>query len=331
MATAGGPQTGRRRTGRVLLAVGVLPAVGALPVTLVRLLGRDGVTPVAQVVGLTPFAGLVLLVAVLPLLVVAFPLRGPRWPAAVVVCALLLHGWWLVPRDVPAAPADGTSVTVMSVNARFGNADPGRVVELVRDNGVDVLLVQELTPGLAAGLEASGLTGLLPEAVTTVRPGPDGTGTFTRWSQDRLPAPATTFATVRSVVTVPGARPLTLTNAHTWPPLPGTVDRWRDDHRLLLEAVSEGPDPQVLAGDLNATRDHARFRALTATGLRDAAARQVWARTWPANQLWPPLLALDHVLVDPATGVDQVQRFPVDGTDHLAVVAELTVARPPGA
>jgi len=224
-----------------------------------------------------------------------------------------------------AVSSGGTAVTVMSVNARFGNADPEQVVELVDDNGVDVLLVHELTPGLAAGLAGSGLALLLPEAVTTVRPRAEGTGSWSRWPQERLPAPGTTFAAVRSVVAVPGARPLTVTNAHTWPPLPGTVDLWRDDHALLHEALVEGADPQVLAGDLNATREHSRFRALRATGMRDAAARQVWSPTWPSNQAWPPLLALDHVLVDPATGVASVERFPVSGTDHLAVVAELVV------
>lgn len=310
----------------MLLGVGVLLAVAALPVTVVRLSGLDGVTPAVQVVGFTPLAGVVLAGATLLLLAVALPLRGPRWPAAVAVGALLLHGWWLVPQDVPAAVSPGdTPVTVMSVNARFGQADPGRVVDLVEDHGVDVLLVQELTPELLEGLSESGLPALLPEAVTTVRPGPDGTGTWSRWPQERLPAPGTTFATVRTVVAVPDARPLTVTNAHTWPPLPGTVDLWRHDHALLLASVAEGADPQLLAGDLNATRDHGRFRALTATGLRDAAARQVSARTWPSNQAWPPLLALDHVLVDPATGVASVDRFRIDGTDHLAVVAEIAV------
>ena len=83
-----------------------------------------------------------------------------------------------------------------------------------------------------------------------------------------------------------------------------------------------------MAGDLNADRDHAAFRDLLATGLRDAHDERGrgLARTWPERF---PLLHLDHVLVRDGAGagiaVLDVREVEVPGSDHLAVVADLAV------
>ena len=58
-----------------------------------------------------------------------------------------------------------------------------------------------------------------------------------------------------------------------------------------------------------------------------------WAPTYPANRALPPLLAIDHVLVDPALSVAALERVPVAGTDHLGLLATiggLGLSRPPG-
>ena len=62
-------------------------------------------------------------------------------------------------------------------------------------------------------------------------------------------------------------------------------------------------------------------------GYKDAAA-QVGAGlipTWPANKRIPPIITIDHVLVDHRVGVKAVSVHDVPGTDHRAVFAELTV------
>jgi endonuclease/exonuclease/phosphatase family metal-dependent hydrolase len=84
----------------------------------------------------------------------------------------------------------------------------------------------------------------------------------------------------------------------------------------------------VLAGDLNADRDHAALRSLLETGLRDAHDERGrgLARTWPAGL---PVLHLDHVLVRDGAGarvvVRSVREVDLPGSDHLGVVAELAV------
>ena len=76
-------------------------------------------------------------------------------------------------------------------------------------------------------------------------------------------------------------------------------------------AALPAPDPgvlRVLAGDFNATLDHAALRAVLRTGWADAARRtgRGLAWTWRPLRLPWPRLVLDHVLVDPRIGVAAV-------------------------
>jgi endonuclease/exonuclease/phosphatase family metal-dependent hydrolase len=84
----------------------------------------------------------------------------------------------------------------------------------------------------------------------------------------------------------------------------------------------------VVLGDFNADRDHAPFRRLLDTGLRDAHDERGrgLARTFPS---WLPVLHLDHVLVRDGNGarvvVRDVREVRLPGSDHLTVVTDLAV------
>lgn len=85
-----------------------------------------------------------------------------------------------------------------------------------------------------------------------------------------------------------------------------------------------------LLGDFNATLDHAELRRLLDTGYRDAAevAGEGLSLTWPAGRpRLPPLVAIDHLLVDERLAVRRVRVIDVPGTDHRAVFASLSVPR----
>lgn len=56
----------------------------------------------------------------------------------------------------------GRTVTVMTLNCRYGRADAAAIVNAVRDHHVDVLALQELTQTLTAALDDAGIRGLLP-------------------------------------------------------------------------------------------------------------------------------------------------------------------------
>ena len=85
-----------------------------------------------------------------------------------------------------------------------------------------------------------------------------------------------------------------------------------------------GERPRVLAGDFNATLDHAVFRDVLRLGYADAALQVGNALTPP----WGPpgrnpLLTLDHVLADRSCAVLAHSVHVLPGTDHRAVYAEI--------
>ena len=74
--------------------------------------------------------------------------------------------------------------------------------------------------------------------------------------------------------------------AHPMPPLPAHVDDWQRELRALRDyAAADKTRPTILAGDFNASQDHAAFRRILDTGLRDGARLTGDARTptWPAR------------------------------------------------
>jgi endonuclease/exonuclease/phosphatase family metal-dependent hydrolase len=127
-----------------------------------------------------------------------------------------------------------------------------------------------------------------------------------------------------------GAGPdVEITAVHTRPPStsPTAVRDWARD----LDALP-GTEPgvlRVLAGDFNATLDHAALRAVLRRGYLDAAwiTGRALAWTWRPLRLRFPRLALDHVLVDPRISVAAVELAPVRGSDHRAVVVDLVLPR----
>jgi endonuclease/exonuclease/phosphatase family metal-dependent hydrolase len=124
-----------------------------------------------------------------------------------------------------------------------------------------------------------------------------------------------------------GSLDVELTAVHLTPPSAsaGLVRGWVADLAAL-----PAPEPgvlRVLAGDFNASLDHAAFRRLLAQGYRDAAREagraMVW--TWAPLRARFPRLAIDHVLIDPRMGIAAVDVVAVEGSDHRAVVTELVL------
>lgn len=293
--------------------------------------------PVVPLITFTPYMGLL---APLPL-VVALALR--RWAvaaaAAVVIAAFAAA---LLPRAFGdggrPVNSGGPTVRIMASNLFVGAGDPEAVVALAARERVDVLALEELTPAELGRLRRAGLTRLLPYAVyDPAGGGGSGSGLFSRRPlRRRAPVnPRPQQGEPRALLAVPGARaPLDVQVIH---PLPPTTAAWRGVWEAMLDAlprpgVRRGAAPlAVLAGDFNATLDHARLRRLLGGdgGYVDAAdlVGAGYATTWPAGRHVPPEIAIDHVLVDPRVRVDAFSVHLVPGSDHRAVVA--TVRLPP--
>jgi len=226
-----------------------------------------------------------------------------------------------------AAPACGPVLRVLTANLRLGRAVAGPVVELARRTGADVLFVQELTHDAAARLDKAGLTELMPGQVTQTADGGRGGGIYARYplapglavAPTGLPHPA-------ARLDLPSGQSVQMVCVHSLPPRPAwsprAVSNWRRDLSVL---PAPGDVPVVLAGDFNATLDHAQFRGLLRRGYADAAsaAGQGLLPTWgPVPHGRPGLLAIDHVLVDSRCAVQACSVHPLPGSDHRAVYAE---------
>jgi endonuclease/exonuclease/phosphatase family metal-dependent hydrolase len=278
----------------------------------------------------TPYMGVASLVPLLVCLV----LRRPVLVACAFLVCLLFAGA-LLPRWLPGPRPDvaGPRIRVMTANLYVGRGDPGTVVRLVREQGVDVLGLEELTPEELARLDAAGLRKLLPYRNVDARPGASGTGLFSRFRLTRR-KPYNSVdqnGEPRARVRVPGARPFEIQVIHPPPPINGQAPLWR--HMLselplpFLGDVSREPGtPQMLIGDFNATLDHAQLRDLL-DGYVDAAdaTGKGYDTTWPAGRRFPPEITIDHVLIDPRMRADDVSVHLVPRSDHRAVIATLRV------
>ena len=109
----------------------------------------------------------------------------------------------------------------------------------------------------------------------------------------------------------------------------------RRGHRALAArharaAGREQGSLRLLAGDFNATLDHADLRDLLDRGYRDAAEQAgVGLRpTWPAGKdLLPALVTIDHVLADRRVRVISARSVAIPGSDHRGVLTELLLPR----
>lgn len=284
--------------------------------TVLRLSGIDAGFRWIQLISFTPYAA----GAAFAVPVVALLLRRRGAAAAGLAVAVVL-GTLVLPRMLGEGqpPAKGPVLRVLSANVRFGLTPPDRVLALVRDLRVDVLSIQELPPESRRVLEEKGLLELLPHTAN----GTHDTSLYSRHPFQAGPAPA---GAVRASMDVPGAAgPIEFVAVHTCAPLRPGLDRcWRAGQAEMPEATPEGT-LRILAGDFNATLDHASLRDALSTGYRDAAeVRGDGLRpTWPADGRPTPGIVIDHVFADRRVSVLDYSVHDLPGSDHRAVYAEL--------
>ena len=296
-------------------------------VVVVRLLGGERGALLALLVGALPLV----LLAAYPLLVAAALLRS----RVLVVAAVLLVGAHvaLVAPSLRAAPvpdgaAEAPRLRVVVANLYVRNPEPERAGAALRALEPDVLVVPELDDRGLAALRSSGLLADLPHSVTREAVGQETVGLFSRRPLQDLELRIVGARVLpRATVEVGGVR-VRLLAAHPLPPLGGLGPLWRVSLEDLASEAAGLDLPAVVAGDLNADRDHALFRGLLDAGLRDVHDERGrgLARTWPAGL---PVLHLDHVLVRDAPSARvvplEVREVEVPGSDHLGVVADLAV------
>ena len=320
------------------LVVCVAAALAALPavvLTAARLAGGSN-RQLGMVQAFAPWAipVYVLVLVLLGSLLVRRAERRPRRrPVALAGLAsgalLALHVGWAAPSllgATPEADPDAPTLTVMTSNLRFGEADAREVIRAAETGEVDVLVLQEVTPEAVTALEEAGIGALFAHRGGQALPGALGTMAFSRTPVTDPERVATEMGTW--LFRTAGLR---LMAVH--PAYPLDAD-WGDELALLRAAILEA-EPDVVAGDFNASTDHAPLRAILETGLRDAAelANSGWQPTWPTNGYdglpVPPSVAIDHVLVGPDLTALRTTTVDISGTDHRALLATVAPTAAP--
>jgi endonuclease/exonuclease/phosphatase family metal-dependent hydrolase len=305
----------RNRLVTALLVAAVVPlaAIAAL-----RLLGFDGDWYTLIALSLTPYVG------VLGVLLGVLALALRRWWTGSVALVLALALVALVaPRAFASSVRDmhGKTLRVMSSNLYLGQADPRAVVDLVRSQRIDVLNLVELTPAAVTGLDRAGLAALLPYRVIHAAAGADGSGILSRFPLREVDLTGDSAAKQPGAEADLGGVVVEIVAVHPVSPDIDTA-QWERETKDLSRAAGEH-GLRILAGDFNATLDHAAFRTVLARGYVDAAEERGKALepTWPNTYV--PVVTLDHVVVDKRAAVEDFGAFDVAGSDHRAVFAQV--------
>lgn len=323
-----------RIAGWVLVAALLL--LGLLTLDPARI-GLSGTTPVLQAIALRGLcaaaAGTVALLLLLPAGAAAL-LRWRTVAAQVLVLAAGAavvaggHGAVLSGRglDGGLGPEDPQAFEVLTLNTLDAAGGTDSIAALVDGSGAEVVALQETT---AADAEAIAAQSGADFQVFTASAGVGSAGD-TALLVDRdlgaytqVDAPGTTFAAVRATPQEDGLP--VLASVHPVPPMPGQEDTWRAEIEAVTALCEEVPG-LVMAGDYNATRDHAVLREASCL---DAAAEAgaAGAGTWPADRPRWQGAQIDHVLLDgEAWQVLGAQVLESPGGDHRPVLVRLAPA-----
>ncbi|WP_314615543.1 endonuclease/exonuclease/phosphatase family protein [Streptomyces stackebrandtii] len=301
-------------------AAGLLLVVPAV-ISACRLLDTDGISPVPQLLSLLPWlsvpAGLAVLLA-------AFAGRRALTLLAVVVLGAV--GWSSLPYMPQLVTSYGlpiTRVTVLAANVEYGQAT-GALTEAIRREHPQLVFVSECDTACGHALTTA-FAAELPHHTSVDAGGASGSVLLSAY-------PLTDRRVIPAAMGMPGATaeiggmPVRLQLAHPLPPVPGQVDAWKRELGRIADAARDEPGPLLIAGDFNASQDHAAFRRILDVGhLSDSAHLADTSRTptWPMEGLLPPFAQIDHVLVSRNFTVRNIRFLDLAGSDHRAVLSSL--------
>lgn len=253
-------------------------------------------------------------------------------PAVLVAAVVAVQVPLFIGSGRPAA--DSVAIRVLTVNAHDGAANPEALVAAARERA-DLVMIQELSPDLAAAMSRLELESEFPYTAIDAQPHAVGIGLWSRYPISRTNRDRRyELGLVTASLKVPGVSADTVVAAvHLVGPWPQPIDGWRAEIGQLpatLRALAKraGSGAVIVAGDFNATLDMQPFRQLLRDGIRDAADQSGAGliRTFAADRAVPPLLGIDHVLTFNSSAGD-LRTVRIPGSDHLGLTATISLPR----
>lgn len=261
---------------------------------------------------------------------------------ATVLAAALVAGFGpdLTVRPLtPAAPAAATdSVTVAAWNLRMGYGidgtfRPDDVADLLREEGVDVLLLSEIDRGwlLNGGQDQLSVLARLLDMEAVFSPAGDQV-----WGDailagsplsdprgESLPAyDSLTGASVLAATVALPSGPVRFLSTHLQPDAEGPDSTLRQSRDLaaIMEREAARGGPVVMGGDLNTRPDEAAWEELIGTGYVDALAPARPLLTSSSDDLRSEI---DHILTTPGMSTAEPRTVGSLLSDHLPVLVDL--------
>lgn len=287
---------------------------------------------------------------ILALLAVLLSLAAKRWGIALIaLLCLVVQIWWQFPffrSDIQLPPqanqavaaahpnTDDAYARVMTLNVYQGRADVQEIVNLVRDQRVEVLALEETTSSFVEALNKAGIEQYLPYSQVASSDGKYGNGL---WSATPLQNPrdddvnsSASFMPGGTVSFDGGASSIRFVAVHTTSPKEGYWGQWRKSLDELAQMRSHTNARYIFMGDFNATMDHTPFRNFLGSRFSDATYQSGHGLTftWPNNKSWlPRFCGIDHIILDKGITAGQMEVASVNGSDHAALLATIAVAR----
>ncbi len=290
---------------------------------------------------LVEFTGNFLEWVLMPTLVL-FPLllwRRRWWATALVginvAAFMVLFGGQFLPNlGIPVAMADSghMTLTVMTYNTNSENVRLDELIYTLREEGADVVGLQELGTSSAAAIQSK-LQDVYPYQVLYGH-GTQGVGVISRYPivNHELVKGETAFPYLVATLDIDGHY-LTVISAHPPSPMRSLTrgvyySRGIDDVPSLVEQA-ENNGSTLLLCDLNATPHSEEYDLLKDAGLTDSFQEAGWGfgNTFPAEpgRLMPgfPMVRIDYVWHTGDFRTTEVWVGESSSSDHLPVYAEL--------
>ncbi len=221
----------------------------------------------------------------------------------------------------------GPTLRALSQNVLHANRQFERVLELIRTERPDFMLLLEVTPGWIAAME--GFRDDYPYQRAIPSPGSSGIAFYSRIQAAELETRIVGDMPVIVAHLVSPAGPLTVIGVH--PASPRRNDELEARNRslaALADFAIRTQGPLVVMGDLNTTSWSPYFQDLIGdSGLIDSRRGFGVCATWPGLPM-PGRIPIDHCLVSPGVTVVDRRIGPAVGSDHRAILIDLTLPRP---
>ena len=241
-----------------------------------------------------------------------------------------LSAWPLLPYvalpidAVAASPAPQHTIKILSANVFFHNHSASRLLEIVREESPDVVLLEEYTAEWGAQVDE--LRAAYPQYLEGPERNPWGIALFSRFELDAIKRiPVGYGEGIQAVIRTPSG-PFTLIGVHLRSPVTPSAAATRNSQLdALATRVSHLTGPLALVGDFNITPYSPYFDDwLTRTGLIDTRRGRTLSPSWP-TQL--PILGIpiDHCFVSRGVAIVRHRGLPAFGSDHYPILAELAL------